>query len=154
MHPLPRRLFALRPSCIKAGGPLYSGAPIGWIGEANPASRRLASTLQQAGQKRAVAKRWNGAKRNLQCSQRGSRFQHTWEKAHAGATSPKRSNTARPIGALFGATALAYLGSVFVSHDHQEENPIKSTDDIDIDDTEGKQALSHLGSNPGFTQPR
>lgn len=141
MHPFSRRLFALNSSCIKAGGPLISGAPIGWVSEARPAaSRRLATTLQNAGQKRAAAKRWNCARRHAEASQRrtSARFQHTWEKPHGAATSPKRSNTAPLLGALFGATAFAYVGSVFISHDHEEENPIKSTDGVDIADEEGE----------------
>lgn len=140
MNPLPRRLIALKPSCIKAPGPLYSAAPIGRFCEANPASRRLASNLQNVGKKQRPSRRWTGAKQGVS-TQIGlrARFQHTWEKI---ATSPKRSNTTPLLGAVFGATALAYVGKALVSHEQEEENPIKSTDGLDTPDEDGKSGMN------------
>lgn len=140
MHPLPRRLIALNAPRIKASAPLKSAAPIGRFVEANPASRRLATTLQNAGKKQTVTKRWNVGKK-VTSSQIGlrARFQHTWEKI---ASSPKRSNTTPLLGAIFGATALAYVGTAFAGHHYEEENPIKSTDGVDIPEDDGKYKLS------------
>lgn len=143
MRPSSRSCLSLTQS-VFSGGPLVGKFPIGRFAEVGPTSSRLYSVVtKQATCKATRVKRWQATtQRFAEGRQIGSGFRNksSWEKAQGGAAeTPKRADTKPLLGALFGVTAVAYIGSSLISHDSDvEENPIKSTDGVDITDADGK----------------
>lgn len=130
MNIVPRQLFASSFSCCKAEAPLLYKARTAFSTTARPA----------AAQKRPAARSWVGRIQAGEKSRRGwnARFQHTWEQIQRVATSPKRSklsNTAPLLAGIFGA---AYIGSAFIPHDQEEDDPAESAVIIDAEQDEGK----------------
>lgn len=131
---------------ILSEGPLIGRLPIGRLQEVGPTTSRQCSALtSQSAKKATKVKRWESATRTrveLRQFRSSPRSRSAWEELSNGpATSPKRSNTAPLLGVLFGASALAYLGSSIVSHVDVQVDPIKSGDGVNITDAEGTLLL-------------
>lgn len=145
MRPPSRPVLILTRSLL-ADGPLAGRFPIGQFQHVGSiASRPYSAILSQHTSKPRAKRRHDVAQRCSKLRQRtsGARSSSQWEKAPYGvANTPKRSNTAPLLGVLFGATALAYLGSSLIPHVDVQDNPIKSSDGVDITDTDGKSFTS------------
>ena len=142
MPPSPRPILNLT-RYLFSEGPLIGRAPIGQFKDVGPkAKRRFSAFVSPCKNKIPRSKRWQDV--SLRCNKSrqigsGARLKSTWEHVPGGvATSPKRSNTGPLLGVLFGASALAYVGSSVFSHVDVQDNPIKSGDGINITDTDGK----------------
>lgn len=74
----------------------------------------------------------------------GVRFASAWRRADI-ATSAKRSDTKPLLGALFGASALAFLGSSFISkeEDADADITIHANESISVGDVEGESNVIH-----------
>ena len=144
MRPPTRNIINLAHSiCLE--GPLAKRAPIGRISEGRLASSRQFSAF-------AAPHASNKARlRSTQCttqqaiSARRSAYQFRSQYTNHGPSpgpkwTAKRSDTKPLLGAVVGATALAFIGTSIASRESVEdvENPIKSDDDVDIEDTHGK----------------
>ena len=143
MRLLTHKILTLTPS-ILSEGPLIKGSiPIGRFQNAGPIlSRSFSAYAQQAGNNATRVKRWQSdVYKSANFRRRGSstRSKSAWEQQSIGpATSPKRSNAAPLLGVLFGASALAFLGSSIVSNvDDVQVDPIKPSENVDLEDTEG-----------------
>ena len=138
MRQPPRPILELTKS-ILAEGPLTGRVPIGQFHEVGPtASRRFSAFTSQHVNRTARAKRWQGATRHREITS-SARCWNSWERVPNGvASTPKRSNTGPLLGVLFGASALAYLGSSLLGQVGVQDSPIESSDGVDITDTDGK----------------
>lgn len=147
MRPPARNIINLtRSLCTE--GPLIRRTPIGQIEEGGLAASRRFSAFTSPCSKSNV--RLKSRQCEIQPAVKlhrvgyGIRFQSTQHEFPGGSRgSPKRSDTKPLLGALFGATALAFVGTSLVTRDSVEEteNPIKSDDDVDITDTDGKLSI-------------
>lgn len=129
MPPLSSRLLGVA-RCTLLDGSLRAEAARGRC--LNGARRQSTKTTKgrvDIKQKKNISSTWLG----------GIRFNATWRRA-AIATTPKMSDSKPLLGALFGASALAYLGSSFVTKDDSADTKFGSESSVDIVDTEGESA--------------
>lgn len=77
----------------------------------------------------------------------GIRFASAWRRADV-ASSPKRSDSRPLLGALFGASALAYLGSSFVVREEGEEEvvTIHANESISVEEGESSRGVFHIST--------
>lgn len=130
MRPISRRLLASALHVSETPLSVIARAPIGYVKSGELAARR---TLQTC----AAPRGWS-----VQRQVTSRRWQSTWEKQPVPGSQPKRSNTAPLLAGVLGASALAYLGSKFTLQDDEDhENPVKTNDNIDLEDGEGKHLL-------------
>ena len=138
MPPLISRLLIVARSTLLVDT-IRSEAPIGW----NPARKRCCFNGTRRHSTKN-AKRWT-SKQQQEVKPRffgGIRWNSAWRRADI-ATSPKRSDTKPLLGALFGASALAYLGSSFIAKEEDGDAvvTIHANESISVDDVEGKSFL-------------
>ena len=148
MRPPARNIISLTRS-IWPEGPLIGRTPIGQFQEGGLASSRRFSAFTSPCTKRRP--KLNSRPCAIQSAVRsrqaeyGLRVQSTRHGRPNGSGSfAKRSDTEPLLAAVFGVAALAFVGTSISSHTSVEEheNPIKSDDNVDITDTDGK--LPHV----------
>lgn len=128
-----RQLATLLVDSLRAEAPIgwsqpgkrwsFNGNAVRWQSTRNAPKSGITNSKQQGGRIQSYTR---------------TRSSSTWQSADI-ATSPKRSDSKPLLGALFGASALAYLGSSFVPKDeHGDENiTIHANESISIGDVEG-----------------
>lgn len=140
MPPLTPRLLGAARSTLLADV-LKAEAPIGWsaaVGKRccfNTTTRRTQST------KTPATKRWTAGNQKPGLFA-GIRFASGWRRADI-ATSPKRSDAKPLLGALFGASALAFFGSSLIAKEEDGEAAITihAHETLSVDDAEGESIL-------------
>lgn len=144
MRPLSRRVLLLSEPIICSKGPLAVGqaVSIGQFQEAGPSSLRSFSRSTVRGINNNSSKR--GARRWQGRFPQGTilrRLKSTWDGQFEDiATSPRRSNAAPLLGVLFGASALAFLGSSISAQFGVEDKSVESDGAVDIVDAEGRSS--------------
>lgn len=140
MRPPSRPILGLIQS-ISVEGPLLGRLPIGrFQGCSSNASRRFSVASKQLPEiRKANAKSWRRHSYvEAQYFSSSVRRKAPNTSAIGGiATSPKRSNTSQLLGVLFGASALAFVGSSLISNvddQHDNNNPIGLIGSVDIVD--------------------
>ena len=148
MRPPPRNIINLTRS-IWSEGPLLGRIPIGQAQEGGlAASRRFSAFTKPCAKSRPKLKSRPCAIQPAVRSSRASygiRVQSTQHGRPIGSgSSAKRSDTEPLLAAVFGVAALAFVGTSISSHTGVEdhENPIKSDDNVDITDTDGKPSCN------------
>ena len=147
MRPPARNIINLTRSWCSEG-PLIGRVPIGQIREGGlAASRRFSAFAAPCSKNKSSAKTIRCTTeppvrlRQVGC---GTRFQSTKNGFPGGpGSTPKRSDTKPLLGAVLGASALAFVGKSLASRESVEEdvNPIKSDDDVNITDTDGTLSI-------------
>jgi len=136
MPPFSSRLLGVA-RCTLSEGSLRAEAPIGWSRAAGRCRRFNADRRQSSSTtKRPESKSYTGNARWLG----GVRFAAAWKRAKV-ASIPKRSDAKPLLGAIFGASALAYLGSSIISR--------VDTEDVEIEDESTVTAVESLGEFNG-----
>lgn len=144
MRPPARNIINLTRS-ICSEGPLVGKVPIGQFQEGGLAApRRFSAFAAPCSNSKASLKNVRYATEppvRLRQVGFGIRFQSTQNGFPGGpGSTPKRSDTKPLLGAVLGASALAFVGKSLASRDSEEEavNPIKSDDNVNIEDTDGE----------------
>ena len=144
MRPPARNIINLTRS-LCAEGPLIGRAPIGQTQEGGLAASRRCSAFAAPSRTSKLSARCTAEPpvrlRQVRC---GIRFQSTKNGFPGGpGSTPKRSDTKPLLGAVLGASALAFVGRSLASRENVDEdvNPIKSDDDVNITDAEGTLSM-------------
>lgn len=122
---------------------LRAEAPIGW--SIAPGKRCRFNTTTTRRQSTKNTKRWtanNRQERELKPQLfAGVRFASVWRRQDI-ATSPKRSDARPLLGALFGASALAFFGSSLITKEGDGDTAvtIHANETISCDDVEGESS--------------
>lgn len=136
MPPLTSRLLGFARSTLLVDA-MKAEVPIG----RTVTSRRCCFNTTRTHTTKA-AKRWTPSKQQEGKHRLfgGIRFTSGWRRADI-ATSPQRSDTKPLLGALFGASALAYLGASFVAKEVEDDDAvvtIHANESISVDEVEGE----------------
>ena len=149
MPPLIRNIIALVKPAYSSLEVQVGRLPIGQASKVPRAARAFSSSTQSfeqhnaAGVRRSKATTPDGIR--LRRSGVIRRFQSTWEHWREGSpgAQPKRSNVGPLLGAVAGASVLAYWGSAVSSHLGIDDEQIESSDGVNITDAEGKASSFH-----------